>query len=94
MEFLIPKKFKIFDSEYTVKQVKQVDAEDSMGEHDYETRVVKLKKSLIDNEKEKIFFHEAIHCILEHLGYDKLSNDEKLVHQMASAIHQIIKTSK
>ena len=52
------------------------------------------KKSLIDNEKEKIFFHEAIHCILEHLGYDKLSNDEKLVHQMASAIHQIIKTAK
>ncbi len=94
MEFIIPKKFKIFDSEYTVKQVKLVDEDDSMGEHDYETRVIRIRKGMLENEKEKIFFHEAIHCILEQLGYDKLSSDEKLVHQMASCIHQIIKTAK
>ena len=94
MQFIIPKKFKIFNSEYTVKQYKKVDSDNSLGEHDYEKRTIKLKKDLIEDEKEKIFFHEAVHCILEQLGYEKLSADEKFVHQFASAMHQIIKTSK
>ena len=94
MEFVVPKSFTIFNSKYKVKQYVKVDADDSMGEHSYENRTIKLKKSLMEDEKEKIFFHELMHCLLEQLNYDKLSADEKFVHQMASAIHQVIKTAK
>lgn len=94
MEFIIPKSFKIFNDKYTVKEYKKIDPEHSMGEHDYMKKSIKLKRDMSIEEKERTFFHEIMHCVLDQLGYDKLSADEKFVDQIGSALHQIIKTAK
>ena len=94
MEFIIPKGFKIFADKYTVKEYKRIDPENSWGEHSYINKTIKLKKDMTLEEKERTFFHEMIHCMLDQLGYDKLSGDEKFVDQMGAALHQIIKTAK
>lgn len=94
MEVIIPKTFKIFNVPYKVKQLKKIDEDDSWGEHDFQMHTVKIKKDLDDIEKERVFIHEALHCALEQLSYNSLSDDEKFVDQLANALHQILKTSK
>lgn len=41
--------------------------------------------------QEQAFLHEVVHAMLNNLGYDKLSANEKLVDQLASLIHQLLK---
>ena len=94
MEFNIPKTFKIFNITYKVKQYVKVDDQDSWGEHDFTTRTIKIKKGLQEDDKIRTFMHEIMHCALEQLSYTKLSEDEKFVDQIGSALHQIIKTAK
>lgn len=40
------------------------------------------------------FWHEAMHASLMALGYERLSNNEKLVEGLSQCIHQIIKSGK
>jgi len=94
METHIPKTFTIFTDKYTVKEYKKVDNEDSMGEHDYMKKTIKIKKDMPLEQKERVYYHELFHCMLEQLGYDKLSSDEKFVDQMGSVLYQVLKTSK
>jgi hypothetical protein len=94
MDLKIPKEFYIFHEKYKVRQLKKVDSADSWGEHDFQTNTIKIKKDLEDNHKERTYLHEVLHCILEQLAYDKLSKDEKFVDQMATALHQVLKSSK
>lgn len=94
MEFIIPKKFKIFNIEYKVKILKTIDKDNSWGEHDFTTRTIKIKRDLSHDDKVRTFMHEIMHCALEQLSYDKLSGDEKFVDQIGSALHQIITTMK
>jgi len=94
MDLKIPKQFTIFNEKYKVRQLKKVDPEDSWGEHDFTTNTIKIKKDLEDSQKERTFLHEVLHCILEQLAYDELSKDEKFVDQMATALHQVLKSSK
>lgn len=94
MDLKIPKEFMIFNERYKVRQLKKVDAEGSWGEHDFKSNTIKIQKDLDDNLKERTFLHEVMHCVLEQLSYDKLSSDEKFVDQVASALHQVLKTMK
>lgn len=90
----IPKKFQIFGETYKVKQLVKVDKADSWGEHNASDNVIKLKKSLQQDQKEQTYLHEVVHTILTHLSYEKLNNDEKFVDTFAKALHQILITSK
>ena len=54
-----------------------------------------VKECMVSQEqKEQIFFHELTHCILDKLGYAKLSADEKLVDTVGSCFHQVLKTMR
>ena len=94
MNLKIPKEFTIFNEKYKVRQLKKVDADDSWGEHDFSTNTIKIKKDLEDSQKERTFLHEVMHCVLEQLSYNELSGDEKFVDQVATALHQVLKTMK
>lgn len=43
---------------------------------------------MTDEEQEEILCHEILHGILVHLGYDELSQDEKLVQAVSNGINQ------
>lgn len=43
---------------------------------------------------EQTLYHEISHCILDNMGYTKLSSDEKFVDLLGSMLHQMIKTSR
>lgn len=94
MDLKIPKEFYIFNEKYKVRQYKKIDDEGSWGEHDFNINTIKLLRGLEDNQKERTFLHEVMHCVLEQLSYDKLSQDEKFVDQIATALHQVLKTMK
>ena len=94
METHIPKTFKIFSDKYTVKHYKKIDKEDSMGEHDYMKKTIKIKRDMPLEEKERTYYHELFHCLLEQLGYGDLSDNETFVDNMSSALYQVLKTSK
>lgn len=91
---IIPKKFKIFGETYKVKQLLKVDKEGNWGEHDPSGNIIKIKKDLQEDQKEQAYLHEIVHCILTHLNYEKLNNNETFVDTFAKALHQILKTSE
>ena len=41
-----------------------------------------------DSIKQETLCHEILHAMLVHLGYDELSQDEKLVQALANAVNQ------
>lgn len=94
----IPHKFQIFGHTYKVRQYKRVNKGKDYGEHDFNTKKIKLERSSEQHNQDKVeetYLHEIVHCILDHLGYDKtLSADEKFVEQFSRALHQILKTSE
>jgi hypothetical protein len=91
---MIPKKFTIFGEEYTIKQLLKINKDGRWGEHEPTGNIIKIKKDLNEDQKEQVYFHELVHCILTNLSYDKLNLDEVFVDRFAKALHQILKTSK
>lgn len=94
MDQIIPKSFQIFGETYKVKQLIKVHKDDRWGEHEPTGNVIKIKKSLNEDQKEQVYLHEVVHCILTNLSYEELNNDEVFVDRFAKALHQILKTSK
>jgi len=90
----IPKTFYIFGEKHKVSIVKKVDSEGSEGEFCPNKNVIKLLSSLPKERIEQRYYHEKIHCALDHLGYEKLSLDEEFVDLLAKALHQIDSTSE
>lgn len=94
MNFTIPKKFKIFGETCKVKQVIKVDKFNSWGENNPNNNTIKIKRDLNEEQKQQVFLHEITHCILTHLQYNKLNEDEKFVDTFSKALHQILTTSE
>lgn len=97
MEIKIPKSFQLMGHTYKVKLVKKVDSEDSCGEVNNDTKIIKLKKSNKAYSQEMVeetFWHELIHAILDEAEYGELSKDEKLVERLGRLLHQALKTIK
>jgi hypothetical protein len=90
----IPKEFKIFGETYKVKQLAKIDKLGSWGEHNPNKNVIKILKSLNDEQKQQTFYHEILHVILYNLKYDELNEDEVFIDRLSKALHQIITTSK
>lgn len=94
MEIVIPKSFTLFGETIKVRQVVKVDSDDNWGEYDPNKNVIKLKKSLNEDQKQSAFYHELIHCLTLTLGYSNLYHDEVFTDTMGKGLHQILKTSK
>lgn len=70
--------------------VEQSDYFDSgeYGEIDYQKCVITINKCMDENEKKETLCHEIVHGILEHMGYNELSQDERFVQALANGINQ------
>ena len=95
----IPRRFKIFG--HTVEVRKDPDLEDGDGN----PGVARLNKNRIViqcNEAlkrpvtrmEQCYLHEVIHMIFSELNYTKESDNEQMIDQVASALHQVLTTSE
>jgi len=42
--------------------------------------------------QEQTFWHEFMHCALDHLGYSELDSNEQFVDQMAQCLYQLQKS--
>lgn len=91
---MIPKEFELFGEKHKVSKLKKIDKQGSEGEWDPNTNKIKLLSSLPEDRLEQRYYHELVHCILDHLGYTKLSEDETFVDTFAKGLHQVNKTSK
>ena len=95
----IPKRFKIFG--HTVEVKKSADYEDKEGGQG----VAQLNKNRIiiqcnealkrpATRMEQCYLHEVIHMIFSELNYTKEADNEQMVDQVASALHQVLTTSE
>lgn len=55
---------------------------------DYKNAEIRVNKDMAREIKEEAVCHEIIHGILTHIGYDNLSEDERLVQALANAVNQ------
>jgi len=96
----IPKSFKLFGSTVTVEiNNTQCEREDAYGTARFKSNVIYLSdkahgESIDKTDIESTFLHEVIHFIFTKLGYDELSDDEKLVKQFSKALHQVLTTQE
>ena len=93
----IPKDFQLLGEKHKVSLLKKVNKGADWGYWNPENNTIQLEKaSLMRNQDqvEQTFIHELTHCILDHLGYEHLSNDEKFVDLFSKAFHQVLKTAK
>lgn len=97
---LIPEKFKlngktievIIDNDYCQD-------EKLLGEADFTDKIITLcdrfdGQKLSKNAKEKIYYHELIHMILDAMGKNVLKYDEDFVDRFAILLHEYEKTKR
>jgi len=96
IQLKIPSKFQLGGSTITVEKVKQVTGESSGydGMAFYARGKIELKEdeTCSNDYNEYMFFHELVHHIFNAMGEKELKNDEKIVSQFATFLHQAIKT--
>lgn len=96
----IPKRFKLFGTTITVElNNTECNKEDAYGVARFKSNIIYLSNEAhghpIDKtEIESTFMHEVIHFIFTKLGYDELSDDEKLIKQFSKALHQVLTTQE
>jgi len=93
---MIPKSFQIMG--FTIK-IQITDDIDDHSDGRYVGAQEKIdirpvSSKLTSDYQEQIFWHEAVHCILQMQSYDKLDKDEAFVDRIAQCLWQIDKTRK
>lgn len=58
------------------------------------TRKGGIIKDLSEQQQEHTFYHELVHAILDTMGEEELSDNEKFVDIFSGLLHQSIKTSE
>lgn len=94
----IPKTFTLADNIYNVSIVDDIDNQEEglniTGEFNDSLQYVKIKnedgKTLNRNTMELSFYHELVHCILNNMGEQSLSLDERFVEGFARYLKQSI----
>ena len=98
MEFCIPISFELGGSTIHVEKVKQCFESDISvdGYAIYSQSKIQIKedKNYSHDYKQYIFFHELIHHLFNASSDDELRKNEKLVSELATFLHQAIKTMK
>lgn len=85
----IPRQFKLMGHTIRVRYIQL--ANDTDGEWRTDSKLIALSTRLHKKPrsyKEQVFLHEFLHCVLDHIGQTKLSNNEAFVDSLASGLHQ------
>lgn len=96
--FLIPESFRLKNQPYRVIVDNDYCNDDKVyGEADFTQRIITIcnryeGKALNKSTKEKTFFHELVHHILDSMGKDELNEDEDFVDLFADRLHEYEKT--
>ena len=64
------------------------DVDKHFGMIDYMQAKIKVNKDMNDQIKQEAIYHEMVHGILVHIGYNGLSQDEQFVQALGNAIMQ------
>lgn len=62
------------------------------GQIDYRKAVITLNKNVSQEVKEESLWHEIMHGILVHLGYNEMSDNEQFIQAVANGVYQAIKS--
>jgi hypothetical protein len=98
--FLIPESFRLKSEPYKViVDDDYCNSDEVYGEADFTQRVITLcnrygGKVLKKSTKEKTFFHELVHHILDSMGQDELNENEDFVDLFAERLHEYEKSKK
>ncbi len=95
----IPKSFNVFGQTISIKNSKTLHRKGDRGDWDPKKNRITLQSNtkeypVTKDLLEQTLSHEAVHAILELLGYERLSEDEVFVDRFANALHQAVKTAK
>ena len=92
---MIPNSFQL--GAHVIKVQKDAKMKDAYGEWYEQKKLIKLAKSKQDWSEHfalQVFWHEACHAILEHIGRGDLSQDEHFVDGLSEALTQLALTRK
>lgn len=92
----IPKSFQLAGQTINVYMVENItkQTEDVDGMAFYPECKIEIKNNKSTNDyKEYVFYHELMHHIFNQIGDVELRTNEKLVSQIATFLHQAIKSS-
>lgn len=90
---MIPKRFECMGMTVTVT-VGGLSNSDEHGTYDHDKRIIAIDKDDDRQTMESAFWHEFVHCALDHLGYSKLSKDEKFTERMGQLLYQLQRTKR
>lgn len=96
----IPRSFKLMGHEITVVLVDDLyERHQAYGmclyhEHVIELQVPTEDLKITNSHLLQTFWHEFFHMALYALGHTEMAQDEALVDQLGSAVHQMLKTKK
>ena len=62
------------------------------GQIDYRKAVITLNKNVSPEVKEESLWHEIMHGILGHVGYNEMSDNEQFIQAVANGVYQAIKS--
>ena len=94
------KKLTILGTKYDFKVVDTIDGEPEkfdpetqnlIGQHNYAQSTIKVVNYLSKDATWNVMWHETMHAVLSHLGYDDLATAENFVSSLASTICQILR---
>ena len=98
--FIIPSAFKLNGDLYRVVIDDEYCNDDTIyGEADFTLRLITIcgrynGKALKKSLKEKTFFHELVHQILDSMDKDELKYDEDFVEEFAQRLYEYEKTKQ
>lgn len=99
MEIKIPKTFNVGGQLITVSEPQQLDDNTLLGECSLSQGYLRIAdtargKCVTAESKRNTFFHKLTHLILDTMGEDELSGNEKFVNTFSSFLTEAIVTSK
>jgi len=96
----IPKKIKLFGCDYEIRQLEQVDENDSnLGLCLVDEGVIKIVSSkskgkkgerFSEQKRKQVLLHELVHLMFYAIGEEDLYENEKIVDNMANCLMEII----
>lgn len=92
----IPQSFKVFGrTVYVQKSTDLALSDQALGiSYSHRCRIILQAPSAVhcDEEVEQTFCHELVHTILDQIGEEEKSQDEKWVDLFGKALHQVLTT--
>lgn len=64
------------------------DIDAHFGQIDFKRCIIRINKDMSEEAKAEALFHEVLHGMLVHLGYNEQSQDEQFVQSLSNAMYQ------